>query len=540
MLGTEEITVPLVISDIAGMGFSMQNVKLNFTKGKTVQFEDNNLKEYLLALLKGYKGDEERDDMKGEYVIKLTDTSFRKNPKDTEIYESEMAKIEALTFVGWDKDYENEITVKSIKGLEKAVNLKMLTFSSSDIPEGGDIRYSASSISDLTPIKDLKKLEFLRLSHNNIEDVTPLKELTNLKHLYISHNRIADVSPLGKLTNLADFDISINYIADVSVAKNYNKLTMFNAIRNKITDISALKDITGLLILNVKQNDVKDIDCIKDLVKLETLNLEDNKNLGSIKVIKNLTKLKELNLNNCGIDDADVAGDIFAGLTKLTELNLNNNSLRSIDFIKNSNELENLYLDNNKLTSLEALKDMNKLKSLRFSGNDVVSIAPLAGHTGLTELRFPKNNVEDIAVVSTFSELGSFELNGNKVYDFTPLSGLTSLYEAVIDGQNVDYKGEAVKVSDLTAEMDSPVKGLASIGAANIKVASSDSNIQAALEEGKIKFTLNETAGAELKAKGEKMIDLTFSFRNEKDFSYLSFPDGEPNNSITVKGVVLK
>ena len=507
---------------------------------KKVEFEDNNLKEYLLALLKGYKGDEERDDMKGEYVIKLTDTSFRKNPKDTEIYESEMAKIEALTFVGWDKDYENEITVKSIKGLEKAVNLKMLTFSSSDIPEGGDIRYSASSISDLTPIKDLKKLEFLRLSHNNIEDVTPLKELTNLKHLYISHNRIADVSPLGKLTNLADFDISINYIADVSVAKNYNKLTMFNAIRNKITDISALKDITGLLILNVKQNDVKDIDCIKDLVKLETLNLEDNKNLGSIKVIKNLTKLKELNLNNCGIDDADVAGDIFAGLTKLTELNLNNNSLRSIDFIKNSNELENLYLDNNKLTSLEALKDMNKLKSLRFSGNDVVSIAPLAGHTGLTELRFPKNNVEDIAVVSTFSELGSFELNGNKVYDFTPLSGLTSLYEAVIDGQNVDYKGEAVKVSDLTAEMDSPVKGLASIGAANIKVASSDSNIQAALEEGKIKFTLNETAGAELKAKGEKMIDLTFSFRNEKDFSYLSFPDGEPNNSITVKGVVLK
>ena len=540
LLGTEEITVPLVISDIAGMGFSMQNVKLNFTKGKTVQFEDNNLKEYLLALLKGYKGDEERDDMKGEYVIKLTDTSFRKNPKDTEIYESEMAKIEALTFVGWDKDYENEITVKSIKGLEKAVNLKMLTFSSSDIPEGGDIRYSASSISDLTPLKDLKKLEFLRLSHNNIEDVTPLKDLTNLKHLYISHNRIADVSSLGKLRDLVDFDISINYIADASVAKNYSKLNMFNAVRNKITDISYLDTITGLKILNVKKNNVSNIDSIKDLVGLEVLNLEDNKNLGGIKVIKNLTKLKELNLNNCGIDDADVAGDIFAGLNGVVEIDLSNNSLRSIDFLANCTELNNLYLDNNKLTSLDVLRDKTKLTVLRFSGNEVSDITPLAGHTGLTELRFSKNNVEDIAVVSTFSELGSFELNGNKVYDFTPLSGLTSLYEAVIDGQNVDYKGEAVKVSDLTAEMDSPVKGLASIGAANIKVASSDSNIQAALEEGKIKFTLNETAGAELKAKGEKMIDLTFSFRNEKDFSYLSFPDGEPNNSITVKGVVLK
>ena len=290
----------------------------------------------------------------------------------------------------------------------------------------------------------------------------------------------------------------------------------------------------------MKQNDVKDIDCIKDLVKLETLNLEDNKNISDIKVIKNLTKLKELNLNNCGIDDADVTGDIFAGLNGVVEIDLSNNRLTSVDFLANCTELTNLYLDNNKLTNLDVLRDKTKLTALRFSGNEVSDITPLAGHTGLTELRFSKNKVEDIAVISAFSELGSIELNGNKVYDFTPLSGLTSLYEAVIDGQNVDYKGEAAKVSDLTAEMDSPVKGLASIGAANIKAASSDSNIQVALEEGKLKFTLNETAGAELKAKGEKKIDLTLSFRNEKDFSYLSFPDGEPNNSITVKGIVLK
>ena len=276
------------------------------------------------------------------------------------------------------------------------------------------------------------------------------------------------------------------------------------------------------------------------MVKLETLNLEDNKNISDIKVIKNLTKLKELNLNNCGIDDADVTGDIFAGLTKAVEIDLSNNRLTSVDFLANCNELNNLYLDNNKLTNLDVLRDKTKLTALRFSGNEVSDITPLAGHTGLTELRFSKNKVEDIAVISAFSELGSIELNGNKVYDFTPLSGLTSLYEAVIDGQNVDYKGEAAKVSDLTAEMDSPVKGLASIGAANIKAASSDSNIKVALEEGKIKFTLNETAGADLKAKGEKKIDLTFSFRNEKDFSYLSFPDGEPNNSITVRRIVLK
>ena len=326
----------------------------------------------------------------------------------------------------------------------------------------------------------------------------------------------------------------------MSVAKNYNKLTMFNAIRNKITDISALKDITGLLILNVKQNDVKDIDCIKDLVGLEVLNLEDNKNLGGIKVIKNLTKLKELNLNNCGIDDADVAGDIFAGLTKLTELNLNNNSLRSIDFIKNSNELENLYLDNNKLTSLEALKDMNKLKSLRFSGNDVISIAPLAGHTALEELKFSNNKVEDVSVVSAYKNLGTAELEGNKVFDFSPFAGIKALFSLVITGQKLEYKGEAVEVSSYITEMYSPVKGLEAIGATNIKVVSSDGNITVSFENDKLRLVFNEKAYEEIRNNHEKKIDLTFSFKNEKDFKNFTLDENEPNNSITVKGIVLK
>lgn len=94
-----------------GAGFVYNN-----TLGKVVHFEDKNFKDFLLTMLKDYEGDIERDDMPGEYEIKLTDTSYRKNPSDTEIYESEMKKIEALTFIGWDKDYENEITVKSIKG----------------------------------------------------------------------------------------------------------------------------------------------------------------------------------------------------------------------------------------------------------------------------------------------------------------------------------------------------------------------------------------------------------------------------------------
>ena len=177
---------------------------------------------------------------------------------------------------------------------------------------------------------------------------------------------------------------------------------------------------------------------------------------------------------------------------------------------------------------------------LRFSGNEVSDITPLSGHTGLESLRFSNNKVEDIAVVSAFTKLGSIELDGNKVCDFTPLSGIKELYTIVINGQNAEYKGEAVSVSSSVAEIESQVKGLDLIGATNVKVVTNDSNITATLVGSKLKLELNETALAELKNGGEKKIDLTYSFRNEKDFSYLSVPEGEPNNSITVKGIVLK
>ena len=183
---------------------------------------------------------------------------------------------------------------------------------------------------------------------------------------------------------------------------------------------------------------------------------------------------------------------------------------------------------------------MNKLKSLRFSGNDVVSIAPLAEHTALEELKFSNNKVEDVSVVSAYKNLGTAELEGNKVFDFSPFAGIKALFSLVITGQKLEYKGEAVEVSSYITEMDSPVKGLETIGATNIKVVSSDGNITVSFENDKLRLVFNEKAYEEIRNNHEKKLDLTFSFKNEKDFKNFTLDENEPNNSITVKGIVLK
>jgi hypothetical protein len=60
---------------------------------------------------------------------------------------------------------------------------------------------------DITPIKNLSKLEILNLGKNNIKDISALKGLKNLKKLSLEQNKIIDITPLKDLNNLEEVDL---------------------------------------------------------------------------------------------------------------------------------------------------------------------------------------------------------------------------------------------------------------------------------------------------------------------------------------------
>ena len=88
-------------------------------------------------------------------------------------------------------DYLKADDVANLQGLEHAVNLV-------------DLNIYKGSVSDLTPLKNLTKLEFADLGGNNIADISPLAGLVNLDTLYLDANKIRDITPLKKLTKLSD------------------------------------------------------------------------------------------------------------------------------------------------------------------------------------------------------------------------------------------------------------------------------------------------------------------------------------------------
>lgn len=73
-----------------------------------------------------------------------------------------------------------------------------------------------NELSDLSPLKDLKKLQRLYAYRTQVSDLSPLKTLHNLEVLYIYDTQVADLSPLKDLPNLQTLDVSGTQVSDLS------------------------------------------------------------------------------------------------------------------------------------------------------------------------------------------------------------------------------------------------------------------------------------------------------------------------------------
>ena len=335
-------------------------------ENKVVKFEDENLKRILLKKLKDYNGkDEKEEDLAGEYNLKIKDKNYRKDKNDTEIYEKDLAQIEAFAIRGFDEEtYEpfvGEQQIRSIVGLEKAVNLKQLTIS-------GNFEDSRGALSDISPLRELKKLELLRLSHNDITDISPVKGLTNLKHLFLSHNRIEKIDAIRNLTDLESLDFARNKgeerISDISAIANLTKLKLLGLSDANIPDISILKNLVNLETFMANDSKIEDISALKTAKNLKLLYLDSNK-ITDVSVVKDLLNLKELYLRNNNISEID-----FSKLTKLEDVNVQGNKIRDYSSLRNLASLKYVNISKQKI-------DLNKEYSL--DSNSIEIDMPIIG-----------------------------------------------------------------------------------------------------------------------------------------------------------------
>lgn len=154
--------------------------------------------------------------------------------------------------------------IENLEGLQHCVSV-------------AEIRLADNQIRDVSPLKDLKRLQSLDLANNEITDVAPLANVEALQYLNLEHNKVQDVSPLAGLVKLNSLYLTDNRISEVGHLKEMKKLWSLYLDDNLVTDISVVGQLPWLQSLGLRANGLSDIGPLAKIREVRFLDLRDNK-----------------------------------------------------------------------------------------------------------------------------------------------------------------------------------------------------------------------------------------------------------------------
>lgn len=122
-------------------------------------------------------------------------------------------------------------------------------------------------ISDITPLKSLKKLRDLSLEGTLISDLSPLSSLPELTSLSCTNAALSDISSVEALKNLENVNFYFNAISDVTPLTKLPKLKTIYLDYNYISDISpfASLDADTVEYVSLDMNSIEDYEPLRHL-----------------------------------------------------------------------------------------------------------------------------------------------------------------------------------------------------------------------------------------------------------------------------------
>ena len=304
------------------------------------------------------------------------------------VYYRELENIKQLSNA---KRGEFEITgeIKTLADLLVMPNLTEITL------------YNEPSITDFSPIFQLKQLNSLTLSGCNLDDES--------------------IKQFSTLAWLSTFNIDGNAVSDLSVLRNMSMLKSFSAANNMLKDISILEKFTNLRELNLANNLITDLGALSTLTSIRKLNVSFNL-ISSLVPLSGLTSMTELNVAGNTLKQLDG----IARLTKIETLVLSDNPIQYLSTISNFNALTSLSIDGTAVNSLNEISKISTLISLNCSRTAISDFSPLATMNvkNLTAIQAGISTTDSLALASTLEML---DISTNTVLDATPLTLLANL-----------------------------------------------------------------------------------------------------------------
>lgn len=315
---------------------------------------------------------------------------------------------------------------------DEAVLLRKFTECEALILDAGTQGDPFFSLESLSLFPNLKKLEIYINFWNEteIENFTPLAGLTSLESLYISYDHEQIPADYG-------------FVADLPCLE---ELFLPNC---HIEDISFLEKLPRLKRLSLYGNPIKDLAPLGALGDLTELALYGCETAAHIEVIGGLTKLEDLGLQYCGIENVDFLKE----LTRLKRLNLNGNRISDLTPLAGLVGIERLGLADNQITDITPLSDLTKLWDLSLDYNRITDITVLESMTGLNQLGLSGNQISDLEPLVQKADLLYLNVRENPVRSLSPVWEVPMLLFGFYSGENPLSKQQAALLEDQVREL---------------------------------------------------------------------------------------
>lgn len=125
----------------------------------------------------------------------------------------------------------------------------------------------------------IPRIKSLKLSFLRILELSHLRNLSSLRYLRLDNNLIERIDNISHLTSLEWLDLSFNFISRIENLGGLNNLKDISLYANSISELSGLEVCPSLSIISVGRNrlrDLKDIEFLRRFKNLKCLTMEGN------------------------------------------------------------------------------------------------------------------------------------------------------------------------------------------------------------------------------------------------------------------------
>lgn len=294
---------------------------------------------------------------------------------------------------------------------------------------------SHNKITDLRPLKWLRKLDYLELSHNQISNLEITKQAPLLLYLNVKNNNIVDVSPLKHQPNLETLILRGNNIEDIRPLRQLESLEQIDLRENPLSEIQALSDLKKLSEVKLPRGLPKFEQAVSfdtTLSALRTPMSEKQSRVflgfseeGDLQPFEEkildcfINKRPALDLSMCELQSIP---ESVTQLYWLKSIFLRHNLIEDISILTKLRNLTNIDVSHNPISDLTQFRNVKNLKVLNISSTKIESISEIK-YLNLFDLDLSRNNIEfrsfgtNLRILHSLRGLGILKLSTNQIAD---------------------------------------------------------------------------------------------------------------------------